>query len=211
MNKNKFRIALSRLPFTLTMLTLLVIAALMTNTTFQTITHHWLNRTGFAPNDLWYGRIERMFSSALVTSGGIVFWEALFFVAFAVGLAEWMTGSRRTAATFWGVHLLALILLSFIISMWLHQLRDFGLEAAEVARDVGPSAGYFACLGLVSAQFKRPWNWISGGVLFAVFVINLFMPAAVGENAEIKVSADLAHLLAFPLGWFSSLIRQERP
>jgi hypothetical protein len=210
LNKNKFNAALSRLPFTLVMLTLLVIAALMTNTTFQTITHHWLNRTGFAPNDLWYGRIERMFSSALVTSGGIVFWEALFFVAFAVGLAEWMTGSKRAAATFWGVHLLALILLSFIISMWLHQLRDFGLEAAEVARDVGPSAGYFACLGLVSSQFKRPWNWISGGILFAVFVINLFMPAAIGENAQIKFSADLAHMLAFPLGWFSSLLGHGR-
>lgn len=208
-NKNNFRSAVSRLPFTLTMLALLAIAALVTNTTFQTITHHWLNHTGFAPNDLWYGRIERIFSSALVTSGGIVFWEALFFVAFAVGLAEWLTGWKRTAATFWGVHLLALVLLSLIISLGIRQLRDFGLEAAEIARDVGPSAGYFACLGLVSAQLKRPWNWVSGGLLFVIFVIILFMPAAIGENAQIKFSADLAHLLAFPLGWFSSLIGQK--
>ena len=206
MNQRRFHVVISRLPFTLTMLALLVIAALVTNTTFQTITHHWLNHTGFAPNDLWYGRIERIFSSALVTSGGIVFWEALFFVAFAVGLAEWLTGWKRTAATFWGVHILALILLSLIISLGIHQLRDFGLEATEIARDVGPSAGYFACLGLVSAQLKRPWNWVSGGLLFTMFVIILFMPAAVGENAQVKFSADLAHLLAFPLGWFSSLI-----
>jgi hypothetical protein len=209
-NKNKFRDLVSRLPFTLTMLALLVIAALVTNTTFQNITHHWLNRTGFAPNDLWYGNIERMFTSALVTSGRVVFWEALFFVAFAVGLAEWLTGWKRTAATFWGVHLLALILLSLIISLGLHQLHDFGLEAAEVARDVGPSAGYFACLGLVSAQLKRPWNWVSGGLLFAMFVIILFMPAVAGENAQVKFSADLAHMLAFPLGWFSSLIGSKR-
>ncbi len=201
---------LQRFPFTLFTLAGLVITALVTNTTFQNITHHWLNRTGFAPNDLWYGNIERMFTSALVTSGGVVFWEALFFVAFAVGLAEWLTGWKRTAATFWGVHLLALVLLSLIISLGLHQLRDFGLEAAEVARDVGPSAGYFACLGLVSAQLKRPWNWVSGGLLFAMFVITLFMPAAAGENAQVKFSADLAHLLAFPLGWFSSLIGQKR-
>lgn len=210
MNHRRFHVVISRLPFTLTMLALLVIAALMTNTTFQTITHHWLNHTGFAPNDLWYGRIERIFSSALVTSGGVVFWEALFFVIFAVGLAEWLTGWKRTTATFWGVHLLALVLLSLIISLGIHQLRDFGLEAAEVARDVGPSAGYFACLGLVSAQLKRPWNWVSGGLLFAMFVIILFMPAAVGENAQVKFSADLAHMLAFPLGWFSSLIRQKQ-
>lgn len=201
---------LQRIPFTLLTLAGLFIAALVTNTTFQNITHNWLNRTGFAPNDLWYGNIERMFSSALVTSGGIVFWEALFFLIFAVGLAEWITGWKRTAATFWGVHLLALILLSLIISLGMHQLRDFGLEASEVVRDVGPSAGYFACLGLVSAQLKRPWNWISGGLLFAMFVIMPFMPAAAGENAQIKFSADMAHMLAFPLGWFSSLIGSKR-
>ena len=192
------------------MLALLAITALVTNTTFQNITHHWLNRTGFAPNDLWYGNIERMFTSALVTSGGVVFWEALFFVIFAVGLAEWLTGWKRVAATFWGIHLLALVLLSLIISLGIHQLRDLGLEAAEIARDVGPSAGNFACLGLVSAQLKRPWNWVSGGLLFVMFVIVLFIPAAAGENAQIKFPADLAHTLAFPLGWFSSLLGQKQ-
>jgi hypothetical protein len=210
LNKNKFRAAVSRLPFTFTMLSALIVAALVTNTHTEQITREWLNRVGFAPNDLWYWQLERLFTSALVTLGGVVFWEALFFIAFAVGLAEWLTGWKRTAATFWGVHLLALILLSLIISLGIHQLRDFGLEAAEIARDVGPSAGYFACLGLVSAQLKRPWNWVSGGLLFAMFVIILFMPAAVGENAQVKFSADLAHLLAFPLGWFSNLIGQKQ-
>jgi len=74
------------------MLTGLDVGALVTNTYLEQITVPWLNRIGFAPNDLWYWRLERMFTSALVTSGGRVFWEALFFVAFAVGLAEWMTG-----------------------------------------------------------------------------------------------------------------------
>ncbi len=158
--------SLRRFPFTLVTLFVLGISALITNTYFEQITHHWLNRTGFAPNDLWYWRLERIFTSAVVTSGGVVFWEALFFVAFAVGLAEWMTGWKLTAATFWGVHLLALILLSLIMSLAEHQLRNIGLEASQLARDVGPSAGYFACLGLVSARVKRPWNWISGGIFF---------------------------------------------
>jgi hypothetical protein len=199
-----------RIPFTPLTLVGLVIAALVTNTYFQEITHRWLNRTGFAPKDLWYWRIERMFTSALVTSGGKVFWQALFFVAFAVGLAEWMTGWKRTAATFWGVHLLVLVLISLIISLSLHQLRAIGLEASEVARDVGPSAGYFACLGLVSARLKRPWQWVSGGVLLMIFVIVFLLPPGPGEDAEIKLSADLAHLLAFPLGWLSSSFAATR-
>src|SRR5512139_3857974 len=135
----KVRRFVGRVPFTLAMLFSLLVTALLTNTYFDRITHHWLNRTGFAPDDLWYWRLERLFTSALVTSGGKVFWEAMFFIAFAVGLAEWMTGWRRTAGTFWGIHLLALILLSLIISLSLRQLRDFGIAASEVARDVGPS------------------------------------------------------------------------
>jgi hypothetical protein len=193
-----------RIPFTLFTLAGLAIAALVTNTTFQGITRHWLNRTGFAPNDLWYWRVERMFTSALVTSGGFVFWEALFYVIFVVGLAEWMTGWKRAAATFWGIHLLAMILCSLIISLAAHQLWSIGLKASNLARDVGPSAGYFACLGLVSARLKRPWQWVSGGILFVVFVTAVFLPAAAGESAHLKFSADLAHLLAFPLGWFSA-------
>jgi hypothetical protein len=201
---------LRSIPFTMLTLAGLVIAALVTNTYFQEITKHWLNRTGFAPNDLWYWRLERMFTSALVTSGGIVFWEALFFVAFAVGLAEWMTGWKRTAATFWGVHLSALILLSLIMSLAAHQLRNIGLEASELARDVGPSAGYFACLGLVSARLKRPWQWFSGGILLIFFVITLFTPPAIGESAKLKFSADLAHLLAFPMGWLSGRLGSQQ-
>jgi hypothetical protein len=160
-----------RVPFTLIMLTGLSLVALATNTTFEAILHHWINRLGFSSNDLWYWRIERMFTSALVTSGSKVFWDALFFVAFAVGLAEWMAGWKRAAATFWEVHLLVLILLSLIVSLAAHQLPDIGLKAIEATRNVGPSAGYFACLGLISAQLKRPWNLVSGAALFAMFVL----------------------------------------
>jgi hypothetical protein len=188
------------------MLVVISVAGLLTNTYIESITHHWLYRVGFAPNDLWYWRLDRVFASALVTSGGTVFWEALFFIAFSVGLAEWMTGWKRTAATFWGVHLAALVLLSGIFVWAARQLPDIGLEAVILARDVGPSAGYFACLGLVSARLKRPWQWISGGILLIVFVIASLLPPGTGESAEVKLSADLAHLLAFVLGWLSSRI-----
>jgi hypothetical protein len=201
---------LRRIPFTLIMLAGLIVSALVTNTYFEQITHHWLNRTGFSPNDLWYWRLERIVTSALVTVGGKVFWEAILMVAIFVGTAEWLTGWKRTAATFWGVHLLALVLLSLIVSLAEHQLRSIGLEADLLARDVGPSAGYFACLGLVSAQMKRPWNWVSGATLFVMFVIVMFLPASAGESAKLKFSADLAHMLAFPLGWLSSSIGQKQ-
>jgi hypothetical protein len=199
-----------RIPFTLLMLAGLAVGALVTNTFVQSITQHWLNRAGFAPNDLWYWRLERVFTSTLVTIGGRVFWEAMAMVALIVGMTEWRNGWKRTALTFWGVNLLTLMLLSLIISLMNHQLRNFGMEADVMARDVGPSAGYFACLGLLSAQLKPPWHWISGGIILAGFVITLFMPATAGQDAQLKFSADLAHLLAFPLGWFSIRLRPRQ-
>jgi hypothetical protein len=196
----------ARLPFTLLMLSWLALAALLTNTYFEAITHHWLNRMGFAPRDLWYWRLERLFTSALVTSGGRVFWEAVLFIALVVGFAEWQTGWRRTAATFWGVHLVTLVLTSLLISLAIHQLRRIGLEASEVARDVGPSAGYFACLGLLSARLRHPWRLATGILLLLSFSVALLLPPGTGENPPIKFAADLAHLVAFPLGWFSAVI-----
>lgn len=198
------------LPFTLVMMAGLILFATFTNTYFTQITRHWINRIGFAPRDFWYMRFERMFTSALVTSGGKIFWQALLLVGLFVGMAEWITGTKRATITFWGVHLLTLILLSLIVSLTLHQLRDFGLAASEFERDVGPSAGYFACLGLVSAQLKRPWNWVSGILLFIMFAVYLFLPPGEGERAAMKFSADFAHLLAFPLGWLSSLLFIKR-
>jgi hypothetical protein len=188
----------------------LVMTAMLTNTTFESLTRHWLSRTGFAANDFWYMRLERMFTSAFVTAGGKDFWTAVFWIAFSVGLAEWICGGKRAAATFWGIHLLSLLLLSLIITLALHQLHQFGLQASEAARDVGPSVGYFACLGLVSSRLKTPWNLLSGEALFAIFVIAMFLPAASNVNAAVKFSADLAHMLAFPLGWLSSAIGRGR-
>jgi hypothetical protein len=201
---------LRRFPFTLCMLLGLIVAAMVTNTHFAQITDQWLDRTGFAPADLVFFRFERLFTSALVTVGGTVFWEALVMVIFCVGIAEWMVGWKRTALTFWGVHLLALLLLSLIVYLSLDQLQALGMESSELVRDVGPSAGYFACLGLVSSRLKRPWNWASGAILLAIFVVVLFMPAASGEDAGLKLSADLAHLLAVPLGWLSSLVKMQK-
>jgi hypothetical protein len=192
-----------RILFTLAMILGLGLGGLFTNTFFEQITQHWLNRTGFSPDDLWYLRVERMFSSAFVTGGGKTFWEAVLMVLFVVGLAEWMTGWKRTAATFWVVHLLVLVLSSIFIALLSRQFHLSEVNVSETARDVGPSAGYFACLGLVSSKLKRPWDLASGAGLFVAFLIAIFLPPGAGEDPQIKFSADIAHLMAFPLGWLS--------
>ena len=72
-----------------------------------------------------------------------------------------------------------------------------------LSRDVGPSAGYFGALGLVSAHLKYPWNLVSGGMIFIALEFALLHVSG-NNNLGAEVSADIAHIIAFPLGWYSS-------
>ena len=193
------------------MLAALIAGALATNTHTNDLSPHWLNRLGFAPADVWLLRWERLFTSALITGGGRVFWQALAMVALSVGVAEWVAGTRRAIATFWGVHLLTLLIEALLIAWPLHQLGPPFGTALVVARDVGPSAGYFGCLGLACARFPRKqWGQAAGLLIFLSLVWTIFQPARIGQDGTVKFFADLAHIIAFPLGWLSSYVSFKR-
>jgi len=194
---------LRRFPFTLTMLALLELTAIWTHTHAAIISAEWLDRLGFAPLDLLALNLDRLFTSALVTAGGRVYWEALGMVTFAVGLSEWLTSSRRAALTFWGVHFSTLLIESLAVALPMHWFGMALGPLVTLSRDVGPSAGYFGALGLVSAHLKYPWNLLSGGAIFIALEIALVHIS--GNNSlGLEVSADIAHVIAFPLGWYSS-------
>ena len=196
---------LRRYPFTLTMLALLGMTAIWTHTQAEAISAKWLDRLGFAPLDLLALNLGRLITSALVTGGGRIFWEALGMIAFAVGLSEWLTGSRRAALTFWGVHFSTLVIESLVIALPLHWAGITLGSLVALTRDVGPSAGYFGALGLVSAHLKYPWNLISGGIIFIGLELALLHLS--GNNSPgLEFSADIAHIIAFPLGWYSAKV-----
>lgn len=194
---------LRRFPFTLTMVTLLVLIAIWTHTHASAISVEWMDRLGFAPLDLLALNLGRLVTSALVTSGGWVFWEALGMVTFTVGLSEWMTGSRCAVLNFWGVHVSTLLIESLAVTLPMHWFGTTFGSLVALSRDVGPSAGYFGALGLVSAHLKYPWNLVSGGMIFIALEFALLHIS--GNNTlGLEISADIAHVIAFPLGWYSS-------
>jgi hypothetical protein len=197
---------IKRFPFTLCMVLILLLAAWWTHSYFEELAEMWVNRLGFAPRDFWFFRWERLISSALVTSGSSIFWFALGMVAFTSGVAEWVTGSLRAALTFWGVHLVTLVLESLIFFLPLHQIGFIQARAIFFLRGVGPSAGYMGSLGLITTFLPKPWRWVAFGALLIFLIIALFLPPRPGETEAIKLSADLAHLIAFPLGWMSAFI-----
>jgi len=199
-----FKQLLRRFPFTLLMLVALGATAVFTNTHLSILTKGWLERLGYAPRDLWLFNWERLVTSALVTFGQSVFWQAMGMIVLAVGAAEWLTGTKRTAVTFWGIHLTTLLSESLLIALPLHLLGNTTGTALILARDVGPSAGYFGCLGLAAHRLSRPWSWLSGTAVFIALIIALFQTPRVGQDTAVKLAADLAHLIAFPLGWLTS-------
>ena len=153
---------------------------------------------------LWNWLVPLLFNGPIIT-----FWEALGMIAIAVGLSEWLIGTRRAALTFWGVHLSTLLIVSLVIALPLHWAGSTLGSLVAISRDVGPSAGYFGSLGLVSSHLKHPWNLISGGIILIALEIALLHIS--GNNSlGLEVSADLAHIIAFPLGWYSAKIMNNR-
>ena len=194
---------LRRFPFTLTMLALLGLTAIWTHTQAAAISAKWLDRLGFAPFDLLTLDLGRLFTSALVTGGRRSFWEALGMVTFAVGLSEWLMGPRRATLTFWGVHFSTLLIESLVVALPMHWFGMALGSLVALSRDVGPSAGYFGALGVVSAHLKYPWNLVSGGIILVALEFALLHISG-NNNLGLEVSADIAHIIAFPLGWYSS-------
>ncbi len=193
-----------RLPFTFLMLGILSAGAIITNTHVADLIEVWRSRLGFAPRDLWQFRWERLVTSALVTESAGAFRQAIAMIGLAVGISEWTSGTRRATLTFWGVHFVTLLTESLLVALPLHLLSTPGGTELVLARDVGPSAGYFGCLGLASARLPKPWKYLSGIVVIGGLLFAALSPAKDEQNAVLKLAADLAHIIAFPLGWFSS-------
>lgn len=200
-----------RVPFTLVTLAALVLRAWRTDTIEAGLSHHVLARAGFAPEDLFEFGWHRLFSSALFTHGPLEFWAAVLMILFAVGVVERVAGTAIAAITFWGVHLLTLIAESVFVALPLKLAGlDVGAQIASL-RDVGPSAGYVGALGLLCALLPKPWRYVAAGIVISILLYAMLGPDEEHLSTAAVLSAGIAHLIAFPLGWFSlSLWRRLR-
>lgn len=196
------RLPLGRLPLTSATLGALVVVGSVTDTFRGELTRRVLRVWGWAPADFAIGELYRIVSSALVTHGGVAFLTGLVMVLGMVGVTEWRRGTRRAALTFWGGHITTLLVMASVA--YLHLRID--PETAEIwsaARDVGPSAGAFSCFGFLAADLpKSRGRALAAGVLSVLLVDAILVPG----STVVETSADLAHLIAFPLGYGSSFL-----
>jgi len=190
-----------RFPFTLFMLIILLFMAWGTHSIFQGLSDAWVSRLGFNPQDFWSFRWDRLILSALVTNGGLIFWFALLMVTLTSGVIEWLDKSGRATVAFWGVHLVSLMLESLIFLLPLSQLGLAQASLSFSSRDVGPSAGYMGSLGYSLVFLPKRWRWFGFTGILIFLNLSFFLPTGSGERQAVKLSADMVHLIAFPLGF----------
>ncbi len=185
--------------YTLTIAGLLLAAAIISGSLINPLTPVWQERLGFAPRDLFTLHWIRILTSALVTSGGRTFWLAFGLMIALVLTAELLTGTRHTILAFWISHLGASVGGALLTGLAVQFSSSTLLNEIYTARDVGPSAGYFGCMGLIIAKLPSPWKYMVGLAIIAGLIGGMVVSGQHG--ATLDVSAGLAHLVAFPLGW----------
>ncbi len=197
---NSIRGNIKRFPFTIAMVLIVGGIGIATATHLERLEPGLLKRFGFAPFHLPKGELLRLLTSAFLTVGGSSFYRSLTMLALCLGLAEYRSGTWRTMVVFWGVHLMTLALVSLLLAFPLHDLDAVWRKLLAAEHDVGPSAGYYGCLGFVCQKWpgrQRTWLYaIIGGVLIARLVWGALSPRV----PHVQLGADIAHLLAFPLG-----------
>jgi len=198
-----------RFPVTLLLSVALATVALITDTVSGPLTAGLLRRIGFAPQDLLELDLVRLFTSALITHGRLVFAGAFTLIIVGVGAAEWRAGSLVAFLAFWGIHLATLVGYSFIITPTLAAPGSRLPEILLTTRDVGPSAGYFGCMGLALGGSRRRSCHLMAALTVVWLTTALVLGIGAGPARAI-FPASVAHLIAFPLGWFAGVIWQWR-
>jgi hypothetical protein len=200
----------SRLTFTLSTLAVLVVVELMINPHFGALSPEWIERLGFTPRDLTHLEWERFATATLLVDGRSAFVDGIAMITLAVGAAEWLTGTPRAVLTFWGGNLITLVVMSVLLLALAHVIDPSHKEDLFVHRDVGPSAGYYGCLGLVVARLPRPWRWAAAAAILTWLAIALLTPPGPNTVADVKLQADLAHFLVFPVGYLFAWLGHPR-
>ncbi|HEX5479149.1 MAG TPA: hypothetical protein VFY79_05460 [Dehalococcoidia bacterium] len=193
------------LPFTLVSIAGFAAQAVRTNTALSQAPQRVLDRVGFAPKDLLVFGWSRLINSAIVTHGAMEFWLAVAMIVFVIGAVELLTGSLRAVVTFWGVHIATLLIESLLIALPLALAGVAEGRNLSDVRDVGPSAGYLGVLGLLCALLPRRWSVASSVAVMAVLAVLTVAPVF-DPDETVRLSAGIAHLIAFPLGYASAVL-----
>ncbi len=189
---------LRRFPFTVAMLLSLAVVGVYLRSHVGLLDADVHRRVGFSTGHLLAGQFHRLFGSLLFTAGGWRFYASLGMLTVSVGWAESAFGTVRTMLTFFGAHLATSLILGLVVAIPLTLVGSPWGKLLFYASDVGPSAGYYGCLGLAMTTLSREKRYYVVVVLI-VLLVRLGQAAVTLPEQGRALSANLAHLIAFLL------------
>lgn len=192
----------ARCPFTVLMACLLIAAGVYGRAHVGPLDSEVHQQAGHSPHLLWRGEWQRVFTSLLFTAGGWRFYSSLVMLVLAVGWVESAISTPIAIVSFVGIHLSTLLLMSLGIALTTSVFESHRGNLLWYVQDVGPSAGYYGCLGLMILSLAPNLRLPLALGIVVLLGLRLAWSAYHLHEGGQHFSADVAHLIAFPLGMF---------
>lgn len=184
--------ALRRIPFTLTLLGVIILCVVLINL-FSAIVSYGevLQRSGYGLPALREGRIWTLLTGIFLEVYPWLVAGNLWLIALFVGTYEARAGSKRAALVFF-VTQIGGALLAAVAIVWPLTLTGWSwAQHLEQASDLGASVGALGCAGALTAGFARQLRVTTRAVLFGALAALLLITHQIW---------DIEHLLAAVLG-----------
>lgn len=186
--------------FTISALIALAAFSIASDSYWNPLSDQWRQTLGFAPKNLLDFQWHRLITSLVLTAGEWKFIASFVMLGFCVGTAEKAYGTRRALRLFLASHLAVLLTLSAVVLVAAVAFQSDWATRLATTRDIGPSAGYYGCLGAILTRWPFKIALPGFALIITVLVLRLSVSASQMPDDASVFSADLAHLLALPLG-----------
>lgn len=195
---------LFRVPATLTLTAMLIAVGVWYGSWAQRIAPEVHHDFAHAPSHFLQGAWHRILLSLPITADPQHLFASSVMLLLCVGWLELQRGSRIATFLFFAAHVVTTITESLIVRV---MTTAFDLELVkrlEITGDVGPSAGYYACLTAAIAGSRFRFRTLGLGLLILWLAARLCFNFFVGSSLAAVHHADAAHLLSALLGWLGS-------
>jgi hypothetical protein len=191
---------LSRVPFTILFLLLMVLANGLAGTLSGRLPFRRLREWGISHKRLLRGETFRLLSGTLLSHDRAMFARQMAFAASVIGYYEWQFGTVRAFLMFAGINLLGLLLVVFaVVPLLARRMAQSSVRPLH-SLDVGMSAGGFGLVGAIMVDLPHAAALLCATIL------------AIGLKMRVKfeVIADTAHVVCLVLGFACQMILVPR-
>lgn len=190
------------LPFTTLLLLAILAASFFTHNADGQLDGDVAQQVGHAPRHWWAGELVRLVTSIPFTADRWHLAAALVMTTLCVGSCERLRGPLVTAGLFLASHCATLAALAVCLYLGHALIATHASRQLLNISDVGPSAGYYGCLGTVLFEIKRKPVVIFSYLIVAYLSLRVVASSIGPTYYPHLFQTDLAHLIAFLLGGF---------